>query len=233
MNHKKIPLLLFLHLSIILLSGCWDRQEVNDLALVTAAGIDKKSDETIELTVLVYIPKDGGSQQSMEGSGGDGGNQKLVRSAEGTTIADAMSKLQEKLPRLIFWGHSEVFIFDEDLAKNGISCHIDFIIRHPQLRERSQIFISKQKAKEILSLLPPLERDVSEVLRELATHKIGLEITAKELAQMLISDSSASTVPWIKILPSEEGEVKRKPLPISAEPPYLGMIKWLVKLMIQ
>ena len=28
--------------SLLLLSGCWDRVEVNDLAIITAAAIDKK-----------------------------------------------------------------------------------------------------------------------------------------------------------------------------------------------
>lgn len=202
-------LLLILIFTVVFLTGCWDRQEVNDLALVTAAGFDKKADNTIELTVLVFIPKGGGNQQTMESSS-VGGSQTLVRSAGGITIADAMAKLQEKLPRQIFWGHTDVFIFDEDLAKEGISNHVDFIMRHPQLRERGQIFVSKQKTKEILSLLPPLERDLSEVLRELSQHKLGMNVTTKILAQMLISDSGDCALPWISILPPEKAKDQKQ-----------------------
>ncbi|WP_066367285.1 Ger(x)C family spore germination protein [Neobacillus fumarioli] len=132
------------------------------MALIMAAGFDIKSDHKIELSVLVFIPKGGGSQQGMDVSGEiGGGEQTLVRSAEGVTSADAMSKLQEILPRKIFWGHTEVFIFNEDLAKKGVSKQVDFIMRHPQLRERGQIFVSKQQAKDILKLISPLERDLS------------------------------------------------------------------------
>lgn len=206
LNTNKFLCLLILILIVLLLTGCWDRQEVNDLALVIATGIDKKSDDTIELSVQVYIPKASGSQKSMEGGSGGGNEQTLVRSAEGITIADAMSKLQEKLPRLIFWGHNEVLIFEDELAKDGITSHIDFILRHPQLRQRSQLFVSKQKAKEILSLSPPLERDSSEVLRELGNLKIGMEVTTKEVSQMLISESGDCALPLIKILPPEAGK---------------------------
>jgi spore germination protein KC len=206
---KKNIILLFLAISIFLLSGCWDRREVNDLALVTAAGIDKKSDDFIELSVLVFIPKGTSSQKGMEGSPGGGSVQTLVRSAEGSTISDAMSKLQEKLPRHIFWGHCEVFIFDEELAKEKMNQHMDFIVRHSQLRERSQLFISKQKAKEILSLMPPLERDISEVLRELGELKIGLQVTSKEFLQMLL-DTGDGAIPWIKILPPEDEDEKQQ-----------------------
>lgn len=204
---KKYLLLLFLVFSVVFLSGCWDRNEVNDLALIMAAGFDKKSDNTIELSVLLYIPKGGGNQQDMNSAGG-GGYETMVRSAAGITVADAMARLQEKLPRQIFWGHTDIFLFNEKLAKEGIFEHVDFIMRHPQLRERAQIFVSKQPAKEVLSLMPPLERDLSEVLRELGEHEIGMSITTKELAQMLISDSGDCALPWIQILPPDD---KNKP----------------------
>ena len=38
---KSILLLLAICVSILFLSGCWDRVEVNDLAIVTAAAIDE------------------------------------------------------------------------------------------------------------------------------------------------------------------------------------------------
>ena len=47
---KRILLLLATLVSVPLLSGCWDRVEVNDLAIVTAAAIDKKDDNQIELS---------------------------------------------------------------------------------------------------------------------------------------------------------------------------------------
>ena len=207
---KKILMFLFISLVILLLSGCWDRKEVNDLGLVTAAGIDKVSDKTIELSILVFIPKSTGSGQNMNGSGGISGGQTLVRSAKGITIADAMSKLQEKLPRHIFWGHTEVFIFNENLAKKGLTEHVDFIIRDPQLRERSQLFITKQKAKDVLGLLPPLNRDLSTVLRQLESLKIGMEVTVKDFAEMLTSESEDTAVPWIQMLPPEKGKEQRE-----------------------
>ncbi|MDP4104369.1 MAG: Ger(x)C family spore germination protein [Bacillota bacterium] len=205
----KLPLLL-ISIAVLLLTGCWDRKEVNDLGLVTAAGIDKISNKTIELSALVYIPKSVGGQQSMNGGSGGGSAQTLVRSATGVTVADAMSKLQQKLPRHIFWGHTAVFIFDEKLAKMGLAKHVDFILRHPQLRERSEIFITKQKARKVLGVLPPLERDLSTVLRELESMKMGMEVTAKNFAEMLLSDSGDTAVPYIKMLPPEEGRKKKE-----------------------
>ena len=62
---KRI-LLFFYCVSILFLSGCWDRVEVNDLAIVTAAAIDKRDDNQIELSIQIFIPK------SLSSGGGQG-----------------------------------------------------------------------------------------------------------------------------------------------------------------
>ncbi|MBM7653884.1 spore germination protein KC [Neobacillus cucumis] len=192
--------------SSVFLSGCWDRHELNDLAMVTAAGIDKKSKDMIELSVLINVPK---GEIGQQGNGGSSSVKTFVRKATGKTLAEAMSKLQGILPRQIFWGICKVFIIDEELAKEGIAAHIDFIMRYPQIRESTNIFISGQKVTKILSLLPPLERDISEVLRELAALKIGMDVSTKDLAEMLISDSGDLGIPWINILHSENEKGKQ------------------------
>lgn len=207
--NKFILLISMLFISLPFITGCWDRKEVNDIAIITAVGIDKKDDGKIELTVLVFIPKGGGGQQQMEGGGSSGAQQVLVRSAEGLTTADAMSALQQEFPRQLFWGHAEVIIMEEKMAKEDIRPRLDFLLRHPQIRERAQVFVSKQHAKEILKLLPPLERDIAEVLHELSALKIGMDVTVKSLAQMMISDAKASAVPYIEKLQSKNKQKKQ------------------------
>lgn len=201
-------LLLLLGLMLLLAAGCWDRTEINDLAMITATGIDKTSEKTIRLSVQVFIPRSPQGQQGMGtgGAGGGSGGQTFVRSAEGVTLADAMSRLQEKLPRLIFWGHNEVFVFGRELAEAGIRDSMDFMMRHPQVREGAYVFVSANSAGEMLELLPPLERSSSEVLRELAKSKVALGVTLKDLRQWIIGDSGAAALPWIEKLPSEQGK---------------------------
>jgi spore germination protein KC len=210
-------LAILLCLSTLSLSGCWDRKEINDLSLITAAGIDKKSEKTIELSVQVFIPRaaGGGGSQSLgsNGNGGGSGGQTFVRSSEGVTIADAMSRLQEKLPRSIFWGHSEVYIFGRELAENGIRPTTDFLTRHQQVREGAYVFVSSSTAKEMLEKLPALERSSSEVLRELVKSKIGMKVTLKDLAQRLVGDSRAVALPWIETAELDDGKPEAGVIP--------------------
>lgn len=39
---QRVAKILLVCVNLILLSGCWDRKEVNDLALIVGLGIDQK-----------------------------------------------------------------------------------------------------------------------------------------------------------------------------------------------
>lgn len=199
---KRIVVLLFTTLLLmLLLSGCWDRTEVNDLAIITGAGLDLTDDNQLELSVKIYITSAASSQQQSgqqsQSSGSVG--MSVVRSATGVTISDAVSNLQQTLTRKMFWGHNEVFLFGKALAENGIDKPMDFLTRHMQLYERANMFVSKTTAKEVLQLNPPIERSVSEALREMSINQTGLNITLKDLAQMMAGKSKAAILPMIEI----------------------------------
>jgi spore germination protein KC len=207
----RILLTLFLCTAVLPIAGCWDRKEINDVLLVSAIGIDKKK-EMIELSIQMVVPKaTGGGQQTMSGGGAGGGggaNPTFVNSATGVTIADAMAKLQEQIPRTIFWGQTKVLVIGEELAKEGIHEHLDYLARHPQLRLRIHVFVSKGKAINILELLPPLEKSSAEAARELAKMEFGLNVTLKELLQMLKGEARAAALPRIEEVPPKVGGEK-------------------------
>ena len=194
---KKVLCMLSL-CGIILLSGCWDRVEINDLAIVTAAAIDATDDNQIELSLQVFIPKALGSGGGQGGGGGGGGGATtLLRSHKGINVSDAMSKLQAEIPRKIFWGQCKVFIFGDKLAKKGIQKEIDFILRHPQARERSYLFVSEGKAKSELEFQATLERYSAESIRELSALHIGMQVTVQDIDEMLIGKSQAAAIPIV------------------------------------
>ncbi|QHW33197.1 Ger(x)C family spore germination protein [Paenibacillus rhizovicinus] len=206
MNHRRLFRACLLAAGLVgtsLLAGCWDRTEVNDLALITGAAIDRYDDKQIQLSVQIFIPRassGGGGSGGMEmgAKGGVGSSNTFVISAIGENIADALSHLQEKMPRKLFWGHAEVIIFGEAEARKGIRDDVDYLMRAPQPRERAYIYVSQGKAKNSLDIPSVLERDSSEALREIAKSKASMSVTMTELSKMLTGDSGAAALPWIK-----------------------------------
>lgn len=185
----------------VFLEGCWDRTELNDLALITAMAFDAAEDKQIRATVQIIIPQNQGGGGMSGGVSGGAPKKTTVRSEKGFNISDALSKLQRKIPRKLFWGQCKVFIFSEQIAKSGIKDEFDFLVRHPQPRERAYMYVSKGKAADSLELFPPIERSSSEVLRELADLQIGIKITLEQLSMKLKEAAEASALPLVYNLP--------------------------------
>ncbi|MBO7743113.1 Ger(x)C family spore germination protein [Paenibacillus sp. MWE-103] len=188
----------------LLLTGCWDRREINDLAIVTAIGLDADpKSKGIVISAQVYIPMQ--SSMSGGGIGGTGGTQKnssVVVSAPGMDIADATQKLQEKLSRKLFWGHAKIIIFGEKLARRGISDTIDYLGRHPGPRERTLVFVCEGNASKMISLDPLIESNTSENLREMSVMRTGLYVTLLKLEHKS-ARSFAIALPWVKTFTTE------------------------------
>lgn len=203
---KALKITLVFTICSLLLTGCWDRIEINDLGLVLATGLDLTDDGELELSVQLAIPQAMGGGQGPSGGQGGGGEATTVEKVTGRTIFDALSKLQASVSRRIFWGHNRVIIIGEKLAEAGIQKHIDFFARHPSPRLRSYIFVSKGKATDVLSVVPDFENASSEVAREIAKFQIGLSVTLKDLLEMLSGEAGAAVLPWIEVEQEEKGK---------------------------
>ncbi|MFJ8244243.1 Ger(x)C family spore germination protein [Peribacillus asahii] len=192
-------------ISMCLLTGCWDRVELTDVSLIKGVGIDRIDDGTIEVTVEVAVPQ-AQSQGGGEGGAalGSGGLMKVVtRSGKGKTISDALEHIQEQLPRRIFWGHSEVIVLNEKLVREGIREQVDYFIRDPKPRIRSYVFVTKEKAKDVLSL-QTLLYSPSEILWDMAESKALMNVTLVDLLQML--DSGDVAIPMVTRVPPQKGK---------------------------
>ncbi|HEX2927762.1 MAG TPA: hypothetical protein VHP38_16130 [Ruminiclostridium sp.] len=66
----KIAFLLILSITMTVLSGCWDRVELSDIAIATIAALDKTENNKLQLTFVILIPRQ--FQQSSSGGSGSG-----------------------------------------------------------------------------------------------------------------------------------------------------------------
>lgn len=180
-------------LSSLVVTGCWDRTEVNDLALVMAAALDLTEDGKLRLTMQVVIPSGVGIGPS--GERGGGGQQKgyFIETAVGRNILDARQKIQEKLSRRLFIAHRRVVFIGERLAKHGIKDVLDELGRAPESRLRSYLLMAAgREARELLEVDYPFERVPAEAVRELERSGVGVDITLRDF---LLASSAEGMTP--------------------------------------
>ncbi len=205
---RRVITLCFVCAILLLLTGCWDRRETNDLAIVTGVALDKTEEGNIEITVEVHSP--GGNKSGGQDGSQGGGSSTILRTGSGVSIPDAIEDLDEKMSREILWSHAEAIVISKAFAETGIVSELDFFVRHPEPRLRSYVFISKGSAKEIVALSPPLERSSSEALIKLAESDVLMRATLLDLMEMLKGESGDAILPMIDILPPEEGQSPRE-----------------------
>jgi spore germination protein KC len=159
MKHRCINFL-FMLLSMVILSGCWDRAELQDLDIVSAIGIDKGSDEVDNrYMVTVQVINEG----QIAGSPSQGGGKEISPvtsyTATGSTVSEALRKIGPKIPQELFFPHIQLMVIGEELAKEtGIQDLFDWLERDSQFRTLFPILVVKNNtAKNVLKILTSLE----------------------------------------------------------------------------
>lgn len=186
-----------------LLTGCWDKKEINELAITLAIGIDKVEDE-YQVTAQVVIP----SEVSMKGS--KGGTTVTLFTANGETVYEALRKMTKDSPRKIYPGHLRMLVIGEELAQEGIGESLGLLSRDWEFRSDFYVVVAKDiTATEILNVTTDLESiPANKMFSSLNISEkawAGTDgITLNELIADLISDGKEAVLTGIQLTGNQE-----------------------------
>lgn len=208
---------LFFLSALVILSGCWDSSEVNDIAIELAWGIDTAPNHKIMISAQAIIPSKISDGQN-SGSSGDGkGKPFFVISGDGLNTLDAVQRLQTKLSRQVFRGHRRVIVIGESMARQGIKDIFDTYSRDPNLKLRTDIFVVQGgTAQDFLKISYPLENvpgiGVLGEYNQLGTPK---EMGLLNFLLAATSEGASSALPAVAIgmdpAPQEEEDREEQP----------------------
>ncbi len=167
-------------LCILLLTGCWDRRELNELGIVMAVGIDKDGSEG-NITVTCQIVRPGALKS--EGANIESPND-LV-SASGDTLFEAIRNISKEFDRMVYFPHTKVIVVNEALAKDGLLPMLDLFERDHEMRHLVSIIVAKDaSAREILGVMHGVENiQASYMDNIIKLRKVNSEVTNTNLLQ--------------------------------------------------
>lgn len=126
---KKIIILL---ISILLLSGCYDYVEINDLVIITGMLIDYENDNYVITNQLIENEKESIVK---------------IYKTEGKTIDECISKLSKLLNKDIFISHLKSLIITENLIYSNKD-YYDYFLRNPKSKMNFNIYFVDNKYKD-------------------------------------------------------------------------------------
>ncbi|MGG0454427.1 Ger(x)C family spore germination protein [Priestia megaterium] len=219
---RKGAFLLLMMTMTLLLTSCWSKKELTDLAIVSAMGIDKTKNGRYHLTLQIINPGNvaGGMQ------GGGAGTQSppvTIYSASGDNIVEASRRASSRISRRLYYAHANLVVVGEKLAKEeGIDTLIDALDRDPEFRNTSTIVIANHStAADLVKTLTPVDKiPANKVLKtlEFTERKWGenVKTSLQEVTKSLESPGRGTIVSGFRLVGNHKQAQKLDNLQESA-----------------
>jgi len=233
---KHLKILCILFLAFPLISGCWDRLELEDRAVVLGISIDdagpeaeKQEDEISHLRGKFPAPKDemiriamqialpgriplGPGESGGGGAGKDSQQSVWVIDVVGHSIDDAIMNLDQQISGRLFFGHLRVIVVSEAVAKRGLQNLNDYLRRNAEVRRMAWMMISKGPAIQLMKASPKLERVPSLYLMSTLDEAIKTGKLPTDYVGMFWSNSSKKGqegfLPYVQLIREQNVEIK-------------------------
>lgn len=134
---KKILILIIL---LFTCTGCYDYKEINNLAIISAIGVDYNNDMyIITLEVLNdQIDKDSSKITS------------YTRVGSGDTLTSAIESATDKLAKQPLFNHIKLMVLSDTIVQNKFDNIIDLFLRNTYFRENFYVISSMNTKPDIL-----------------------------------------------------------------------------------
>lgn len=196
-------------LCLLVLPGCWDRTEINDMAFILVSALDLEPDNKIRYSVMVPLP---GQMGGVSGGGGGTAGEKsyYIDSEVGSTYREAQMKMQRRMSRRMFLAHRRTILVGEELAKKGIAEFFDPTPRSPESRMSTYLIVTRGYAYKMMQSNPRFERFPSEAIRELVKARYVADMNFKDFGLALSIPGSDPVGVYMDVTDSQKSEKSSK-----------------------
>lgn len=206
---KFYKLIIFIFLIIFntfMLTGCYDKVELEERGLVLSIGIDKNI-ENNNFIISVSMPDiitEGGSSNPTEQSQSENTNQ-AVKIGEGATISETISNINIDMIKNLYFGHTKVIVIGTALLKDAelLKESIDFLERHREI-SRKVIILGAENAQNILQSVPNDEKMLGIYINDFYKNNNAYKIDLDDIIQKLLTTGDVA-IPNIEFVNNNLG----------------------------
>ncbi|MGO4543798.1 Ger(x)C family spore germination protein [Paenibacillus sp. 2TAB23] len=204
-------------LACLLVTGCWNRVELNDIAVISATGIDWKDGNWV-LSYQVVIPQAISSQSAA-------GNSAAVNvfSTKGESFRSAVSKASQETSRRLYFSHTQIVIIGQEAARKGLGPFLDTYLRNHDSRETVSVYLSKGSARRMLEQLIPLEKIPGAAIQRMITNEemnssTFRQMTVHQVLLDLLGTTHATGLPGLTVSGANESVERAEQLTHTSTP---------------
>lgn len=219
---KKFIILAISCLSLSIIYGHFNRNELNNIAIVYAVGIDK-SEKGYKVSMQIINPKLTENPS----------NEKppvIVYQNEAKSIGKAIEQVSKKISRELHLSQIQLILIGETLIKNKeIESVLNYVLRDPKIASVVDILVTKDiEAAQALQVASHLEdipiNEVVKILKNTAENWGSHQrMFPTQLKAVIISEEKDAAIPTLKIIVDSNNLKNQKTLKKLSPNSYLAL----------
>lgn len=156
MKRHVLPCLFAVLLLPFLLSGCWDRVEIQDRLFVMAVAIDKSKPEKGKRSYYEFTAQFTEARALSGRVSNPNISPVWNATSTGPSVFECIRLMATRVARQPYYEHLQIIIIGEELAKEGINHPLDLFYRDHESRRKIKLVIASGSAKDALHIKPKL-----------------------------------------------------------------------------
>lgn len=190
---KKIILVIIL----LMLTGCYDYKELNQIAIIGATSIDKIDNNYI-VKIQVINP------QNVKEATSNNNTSFVVYEGVSNNLQEAYRKITNYSPRFTYSDHMQVLFLSENIVKEDFSEVMDFLMRNPSVRNDFYVLIEKS-GNDIIELTTPISQisatSIKSSLENNSKHYgTSTVVNFNDFSEMYLNPNNEIVLPSIKLI---------------------------------
>lgn len=184
---KPLSFIIFLVISVLICSGCWDALAISDRDICTTAILDKKGGLYFFYAEIQQLR---GSQAAEQGNTSGAGKTVNVKGS-GSSMAEARYDLDNKLNKPIFLGAVQALLITRSMAEEGIEEYFYRLRDTQEYRKTVHMAVISASPEELLGITPENAESIGFAIEQTIETEIELgrlvEISLEDALQKMYS----------------------------------------------
>ncbi len=200
-------------LAVLAMTGCAEKQILDETGLSTITGYDLTKDRYIRSTTLIPVINP------------EAGEKIQVASAVGLTSKGVRDQINLQVDKRVMSGQLRVVLYNEKLAKKGIISIVDTMYRDPSIASRLYLCVTKDETYKIITYPFKEEGNLGMFVYRMIDQNVnGERIPSPTIHEFLRAYYSEGSDPYLPYIEQKGDELYIRGLALFNKDRYIGWV---------
>ncbi|MWV43173.1 Ger(x)C family spore germination protein [Paenibacillus sp. HJL G12] len=197
---RKIAHIFMCLVLLVLVPGCWNSKDIQNMAYVTALGIDYENGKFKSYAQVLNFTNVAKAENAELGKPVP----VWVGIGEGRTVTESLTTMYSTSQLRVFWGHMKSVILTENTMQHGMDQIYEMLNRYREIRYNILMYGTKESLKKVLSQksilnLSPLETIMDSPQQIYSQRSFILPVYVFKIIAQMDEPSGLAMIPSLEI----------------------------------